>query len=155
MRSAEANIRLTGIETSVTLVDTLLYVSRSLLPADTERDEVAAILATARARNRSLGVTGALMFTRDNFAQLLEGPREAIDELMAGIQQDPRHAHVRILREERNVVRRFGGWEMAYDGPSIFVARHVRVLAASFSRPSDLHIDRLMGLMASMSGQGA
>lgn len=133
------------------MVDTLLYVSRATLPTNMDEDEIAHILATARERNGALGVTGALIFTRDNFAQLLEGPRSAINELMIGIRRDARHTDVRVVREENGVIRRFHGWNMVYNGSSVFVARHVRVLAATFSTPSDLHITRLMELMVSLS----
>ena len=133
------------------MVDNLLYVSRATLPARSHCEEVAEILETARPRNQALGVTGALIFTRDNFAQLLEGSGDAIEQLMADIEQDPRHADVRIVRRQKNVSRRFSRWSMAYGGPSIFIARHVRVLAASFSAPSDLHVARLTDLMASLS----
>jgi hypothetical protein len=139
------------MEESLTPVDNLLYVSRATLPAHTDGDRLAEILAIARARNRALGVTGALIFTGDNFAQLLEGPRRSIDEIMIDIQQDPRHSNVSIVRDENGVGRRFQGWDMAYAGSSIFIARHVRVLAASFSTPSDSHIARLMELMVSLS----
>ena len=133
------------------MVDSLLYVSRAALPTREGSTELAEILAVARTRNRALDVTGAIIFTQDNFAQLLEGPRAAIDQLMASIRQDPRHTDVRTVRQEQDVARRFEGWHMAYEGPSVFIARHVRVLSASFSTPSDLHIARLMDLMVSLS----
>jgi hypothetical protein len=133
------------------VVDSLLYVSRATLPTREGCAEIAEILAIARSRNRALDVTGAIIFTQNNFAQLLEGPRSAIDQLMASIRQDPRHTDVRTVRQEQDVARRFGGWHMAYEGPSVFIARHVRVLAASFSAPSAVHIARLMDLMVSLS----
>ena len=133
------------------MIDATLYVSRATLEigaGDTVLDE---ILSAARARNRTLDVTGALIFTQNHFAQLLEGPAAAIDQLMSSIERDPRHRDVKIVRTERNTVRRFAGWHMAYDGSSVFVARHVRVLAASFSKPSEAHVSRLVDLMVSLS----
>lgn len=135
------------------MVDNLLYVSRATLPERTDCEEVAGLLETARPRNQALGLTGALIFTRDHFAQLLEGPGDAIGRLMMTIERDPRHTDVRIVHQEKDVGRRFDSWNMAYAGPSIFIARHVRVLAASFSAPSDLHVARLMDLMVSLSKQ--
>lgn len=133
------------------MVDNLLYVSRSTLQTGTDALEIEDILATARSRNQALDVTGALIYTNDNFAQLLEGPPDAIEQLMIGIQQDPRHTDVRTVREEKDAFRRFKGWHMAYNGSSVFIARHVRVLAASFAAPSDAHATRLMDLMTSLS----
>jgi hypothetical protein len=133
------------------MIDSLLYVSRAALRTDTDGSGIEDILAVARPRNQSLGVTGALIFTNDNFAQLLEGPADAIDQLMISIGRDPRHKDVRTVREEKDVTRRFEGWHMAYNGSSMFVARHVRVLAASFDAPSEAHTARLMALMISLS----
>jgi hypothetical protein len=133
------------------MIDSLLYVSRPALRSDSDGSEIQDILAVARPRNQSLGVTGALIFTNDNFAQLLEGPADAIDQLMTSIRQDPRHKDVRTVREEKDVTRRFDGWHMAYNGSSLFVARHVRVLAATFDAPSEAHAARLMDLMTSLS----
>ena len=135
------------------MIDNLLYVSRSTLPPDTSASEIDEILSTARSRNEALGVTGALIFTNDNFAQLLEGPGDAIEQVMASIQRDPRHEDVRIVRTDKDVARRLEGWHMAYDGSSVFIARHVRALAASFVTPSDRHVTRLLDLMISLSDQ--
>ncbi len=56
----------------------LLYVSRRLAnPADI-RD----IVETSRVRNARLQVTGALVASRNRFAQILRGPRAALDALM-------------------------------------------------------------------------
>lgn len=133
------------------VINCLLYVSRATPQMRTDVSGIDHILATARSRNQALGVTGALIFTQDNFAQLLEGPPHTIDQLMSSIKQDHRHTDVRTVCEKRDVSRRFEGWHMAYEGSSVFVARHVRVLAASFATPSDAQTARLMDLMSSLS----
>ena len=71
----------------------LLYVSRR--PATT--DDIAAIVQVSRAGNASLDVTGALVASRNWFAQILEGPGDSIDELMASISCDERHSDMDIL----------------------------------------------------------
>lgn len=134
------------------MTDSLLYVSRAALKAGAGGSEIEEILATARSRNQSLDVTGALIHTNEGFAQLLEGPSTAIKKLMESIKRDARHTDVRILREETDVDRRFEGWHMAYDGSSIFVARHVRVLSASFAAPDEAQVTRLLDLMMSLAG---
>jgi hypothetical protein len=91
----------------------LLYVSQSSLDpcGPGPRD----IVDVAAGRNAALGVTGALGFSGDHFAQVLEGTPEALGGLMASIRRDARH---RILREwpgEAAVDQRlFPGWAMAY-----------------------------------------
>jgi hypothetical protein len=131
----------------------LLYVSRAALPAPTGCDEVADILDGARLRNQALGITGALIFTGEHFAQLLEGRGDAIGRLMKDIERDPRHTDVRIVQRENDVDRVFDRWSMAYAGPSIFIARHIRVLTAIFSTPNSLHVTRLVDLMISLCKQ--
>ena len=92
----------------------LIYRSRSLL-ADGGKDEAAllAILKQARSANAALGITGALMLYDDWFAQVLEGPQNAVEALYAKIKLDPRHSGVR-LNEAGPVLRQlFGKWAMA------------------------------------------
>jgi hypothetical protein len=103
----------------------LLYVSRSTLPPADAAAGVAAIVAASRAGNPLVGLTGALLFTGEYFAQVLEGPGEAVDRLMASVTRDPRHTDILVVAREPITARRFGAWSMAYSGPSQFVARHV------------------------------
>lgn len=100
------------------MVTSLLYVSRSnadpsALPADVE-----AILAVARPRNLSLGVTGALLAESGRFAQVLEGSGANIDALMDSIRRDVRHRDVRVVLREEVEARRFASWSMAHIPPS-------------------------------------
>lgn len=113
----------------------LIYVSRSTEPLAVANASVAQIVANARARNPSLGLTGALLFTSEHFAQVLEGPAASIDCLMANVAQDPRHDQMIVLARERIVARRFGQWSMAYSGPSQFVAMHVTRLLTNPAPP--------------------
>ena len=75
--------------------------------------DVDEILAASRTRNRRNGVTGMLLLENGRFLQALEGPEEEVRALMARIEQDPRHEHVRILVEETQAGRRFPDWAMA------------------------------------------
>lgn len=99
----------------------LLYLSHSTGPLGA----IDGIIATSRARNPELGLTGALLFTGEHFAQVLEGTAESIDRLMATVRKDLRHGEIIVIAREPIVTRRFGSWSMAYSGPSQFVARHV------------------------------
>ena len=76
-------------------MNALLYVSTRLYPAISEGHEVAGIIAVARSRNAALDVTGALVVTTDHYAQLLEGPPAALEQLLASIRRDPRHSDMR------------------------------------------------------------
>lgn len=106
------------------MIRSLLYVSTSTLIVPDELPRVDAIVAVSQARNQSLGVTGALIFTERNFVQLLEGDPEAVETLMASIRRDERHTAIEIVQDQRHE-RRFGGWSMAYSGPASFVRQAV------------------------------
>ena len=106
----------------------LLYVSTSaLLPAQ-RSPELEWIVNTSQGRNPSYGITGALVFTERHFAQNLEGPEQAVEQLLANIRRDWRHRDVQLVYREPVRDRRFPTWSMAYAGPSTFVAGHVRSL---------------------------
>jgi hypothetical protein len=83
----------------------LFYVSE--IPAPISAVDVQVILGASQIRNRRLDVTGMLAQSDDHFAQVLEGRREAVDEVMARISRDSRHAAVRILLEESITRRQF------------------------------------------------
>ncbi|QZH75358.1 MAG: BLUF domain-containing protein [Erythrobacter sp.] len=103
----------------------LLYVSKSTIPSAEAEEEIARIVATAHARNPGSGVTGALLFAGEHFAQVLEGSKGTVDRLMVNIDRDPRHAQVAIVDQMPIKERRFPDWSLAYFGPSQFVSRHV------------------------------
>ena len=88
----------------------LLYASRAAQPVSQEVIEQ--ILASSRARNPALGITGILCHGGDIFMQVLEGGREAVNTLYKEIVCDERHRDVVILHYEEIAERRFGSWTM-------------------------------------------
>lgn len=88
----------------------LLYASRSAEKLTPEVIE--AILATARRENPPQGITGLLCWSGDVFMQVLEGGREAVNQLYNKIVQDPRHRDVVLLKYEDITERHFAGWTM-------------------------------------------
>lgn len=106
-------------------MERLIYVSESNLE-ETEADAVVAqMVANSQSRNAQLNLTGALIFTGTHFAQVLEGCKTAIDEVMTSIQRDRRHGAVTIVDRSPISERQFLHWAMAYQGPSQFILRHV------------------------------
>ncbi|WP_322514859.1 BLUF domain-containing protein [Rhodopseudomonas palustris] len=75
--------------------------------------EVESILAAARHNNPRLGITGALAIGRGVFAQLLEGPRHAVEMVFEKIQRDERHGDVQVLAFGPVAERAFPHWPMA------------------------------------------
>jgi hypothetical protein len=101
-----------------TTLHRLLYYSQSALDPAEPNDAAAirALLAASRRNNPPRGITGVLMFTRCGFAQVLEGPRVAIEEIFDRIQQDPRHEDVRVVAFEAVTERLFCEWAMGFVG---------------------------------------
>lgn len=88
----------------------LTYVSTAR--TDLGQPDLDKILATARAHNADVGITGLLAFNGANFMQTIEGEREAVEQLLQQISNDPRHFGL-IVIEARAVSRRvFAGWAM-------------------------------------------
>jgi len=76
------------------------------------------ILRASRRNNAHAGVSGALMFNAGCFAQVLEGPRAAIEHTFERIQQDERHGEVSLLSFGEVEGRAFETWSMAFVGGS-------------------------------------
>ena len=98
----------------------LAYVSDALLvdPSESEQQELLEwqlkrILDAAHSNNSAAGVTGALLFSGQHFAQVLEGPQAAINERYRRISQDTRHNNVTPLLYEPTGDRQFADWSMA------------------------------------------
>ena len=98
----------------------LVYYSRNALPGPeaAQAAEVRRILASSRRNNPRAGVTGALMFNGGCFAQVLEGPREAVERTFERIQRDARHSDVVVLQLAAVGRRGFPAWSMAFVGRS-------------------------------------
>jgi hypothetical protein len=96
----------------------VLYYSKANIkgsPTDLAR-EYAQILATAQRNNSRVGITGALLASGNRFAQVLEGPADAIYSTFERIKLDRRHRYTTLLKAEPAVGRVFGSWAMALAG---------------------------------------
>jgi hypothetical protein len=76
------------------------------------RGELMDLLAGARERNMTFGITGLLLYDSGNFAQVLEGPADRIERLLANIARDPRHTDYLLLGEADVEARYFPDWAM-------------------------------------------
>lgn len=95
----------------------LAYYSLNALPGDRDAAaEVQRILEASRRNNARARITGALLFTRGRFAQILEGEYRAVERVFETIQNDERHTGVVALQFEAVPARGFGPWSMAYVG---------------------------------------
>jgi len=74
--------------------------------------QVQDILATSHRNNPHLGVTGVLIHAGGMFAQILEGPEQAVLRLYVKIMADRRHSDCRILHISPARERIFQKWSM-------------------------------------------
>lgn len=70
------------------------------------------LVAAARGRNRSIGVTGMLLHDGGRFLQTLEGPPESVDQIWSSIRRDSRHGDIEVISQHIVPARLFGGWDM-------------------------------------------
>ncbi|MDE3200023.1 MAG: BLUF domain-containing protein [Acidobacteriota bacterium] len=96
----------------------LVYFSRSTIPADQADAEILKILESARKQNPKVDVTGALLYSGNYFAQVLEGPFDAVQSTFERIRMDARHAEVSVLSCKPIDSRNFAQWSMAYATPA-------------------------------------
>ena len=134
-------------------MESLLYISESRIEACKAESALNSIIATARAFNPTVGITGALIYTGTHFAQIIEGDETAISELIAAISRDSRHAEVNIVARGPLIKRSFPDWSMAYNGPSQFVSRNVtRFLNKHSPAERSRAADWLVELLEEFSG---
>ena len=93
----------------------LTYQSRvTATPTAADLRELA---VNAQALNRSLGLTGMLLYDKGRFFQTLEGPPDGLQAVWSSIQRDPRHSEIKVLSEHIIPARLFGAWDLlSYHG---------------------------------------
>lgn len=144
---ASAAVKTTAPE----LVFRLIYRSKSKIPAAQLDSELGNILRTARAKNTSLGITGALLFYEDWFAQTLEGGEKAVRALYAHIERDPRHSSVQLCEEGGSKTRAFSRWAMALVGehgnPDIPLAATANGITEAAARNTTPEQNKILDVM--------
>lgn len=78
------------------------------------KEQLTAILETARERNRAAQITGMLLYKDGNFMQVLEGEEATVRGLLQKICSDPRHKGVLILLAGDVAERSFPDWSMGF-----------------------------------------
>ncbi len=88
----------------------LVYISTAA--PDLDQVDIATILEASFRNNPERGITGFLIFNGRNFLQLVEGPKNSLDALMANIQRDPRHSGIVRLEDHPITERVCEKWMM-------------------------------------------
>jgi len=94
------------------MIRRLAYVSRprpDLRPA-----EISRIVVKSRVNNQRDGLTGVLVYTGNDFAQVIEGPSDRVEALWDRIKRDDRHQDVALLFDETSETPWFPDWRMGY-----------------------------------------
>ena len=92
---------------------TFLY--SSLLSPGCPASCVADIVRHARENNARLGLTGLLVFDGQRFCQYLEGPGDALRQMLERIRADTRHIQFVLHQHGPSTERRaFQDWSIAY-----------------------------------------
>ena len=101
----------------------VIYASAAATPFTPEA--LRALLAKSRARNSLYGVSGVLLYHEGSILQVLEGPEDTVDRILAAVTKDPRHYKLRYLSRATIQKREFEAWSMGFIDAS----------APAFSRP--------------------
>ena len=132
----------------------LLYASRATTPLSPE--VIDSILLASRRHNPALGITGLLCHSGDIFMQVLEGGRQAVNELYTRISRDSRHGEIMLLQYDEITERRFAGWTMgqvnlARVNPSILLKYSERPVLDPYAVPGAVSMALLEELIATAS----
>ncbi len=125
----------------------LVYLSRMSV-VDDPRWEIDDILRASHVNNTRAGVTGALIFDRGDFGQVLEGSAEAVRDTFRRIRLDVRHFRVTVVEMCGVAERAFEGWSMGFHcepGPNPFAPgwavpgdeEHLLTASGAFKRLHD------------------
>ncbi|WGK63976.1 BLUF domain-containing protein [Croceiramulus getboli] len=114
---------------------------RSTMSSGTGDRDIKDILETSRTNNEKHDITGCLVCYQNAFFQILEGPKEAVLELYAAIEEDPRHYDVELLWKGVKVDRQFEHWRLA------FVSEEGKFQVAVDGRIKHIDIEKLVSNM--------
>jgi hypothetical protein len=87
-----------------------VYISRALQRFSEE--ELAQLCARSIERNRTVGVTGLLLYDGTRFIQALEGEHGAVLAIVDRITRDDRHTDIDVMADRPVDTQQFGLWSM-------------------------------------------
>jgi hypothetical protein len=90
----------------------VIYISRA--KHSFTASDLADLGEQAAAKNRSLGITGLLLFDGTRFIQALEGDAAAVKAVMDRISNDSRHDNISYFKPLETDRRQFNWWSTEY-----------------------------------------
>jgi len=115
----------------------VIYVSRYCGSADHIEQALRDIQGVSKIRNPAQGITGVLFYQNRHFLQALEGEDEAVQALIAVLQDDPRHEDIQFLVDIPISERHFEQWNMDclnLDNTELFTSETLFKLHDAYSR---------------------
>lgn len=100
----------------------LSYTSIAVAAHDEAMRQAHEICELSGDRNALVGISSVLTLHKGRFAQVLEGPEEAVRKVLRRIIGDPRHHSLAVLSDAPLLARRYEGLAMAYYDPKAFIA---------------------------------
>lgn len=94
----------------------IIYTSRA--KCSFSASEFANLRDVAASINRSLNITGLLLFDGNRFIQALEGEAAAVQVVMDRIEKDPRHDNITFFDTIETEYRQFNWWATEYQNLS-------------------------------------
>jgi hypothetical protein len=88
------------------------YLSHAARPEDDA--SIAELVRQCATLNARVGVTGVLAYADGRFAQIVEGPRDGVDEVLARINDSRRHRDITVLGEASIQSTAFPDWPMQW-----------------------------------------
>jgi transcriptional regulator with XRE-family HTH domain len=88
----------------------LSYSSTLSVSGDELRALLDELLHKAGAHNATLGVTGVVLISHGRCLQVLEGPKQAVQQVYGGISADGRHKDLQVIERRPTAHRQFGDW---------------------------------------------
>ena len=110
----------------------LLYTS--VAAKELSDAELAGLLDQSRTNNQHFDITGLLIYHNREFAQLLEGEKQAVLDLFDRISEDRRHVAVGAFWEGPIKQRNFLQWRMAFIHSESVATNHLKGAAAVFEK---------------------
>lgn len=77
-------------------------------------EDLNVLLATSQKNNKSIGITGVLLFIEGCFLQVLEGNEQSVKALYNKIKKDNRHYDLLTIFEGKKEERNFSKWSMGF-----------------------------------------
>lgn len=90
----------------------LIYLSQATRPLSTKA--LTGLVDHARQANARQYLTGALVYSKGRFIQLLEGELAVLEAAYARIRQDPRHQQLYQVAHQPSADRCFAEWPLAF-----------------------------------------